>query len=74
MMSEINSFSLPLYFRTDIGYSFIKKRANYSRELTFGKINLLNKRNPYLVFYDENKWKELSIFPIMPSVRWEIHF
>jgi hypothetical protein len=31
-------------------------------------------RNPYIIFYEDGTWKQLSILPIMPSVNWKIQF
>ena len=45
-----------------------------SHELTIGIYNILNRKNPYLVFYERNSWRQLSILSLVPSVRWEMHF
>jgi len=74
MMSTVNGFSFPSYFRIDLGYSFKKQTGRRIRELQFGIFNLLNRANPYLVFYEDNRWQQLSIFPITPSVRWSLTF
>lgn len=71
-MSEVNAYQMPNYFRIDIGYSFIKIKRKYERELRVGVYNVLNRQNPYLIFYDKSRWKQLSIIPIMPSVSYSI--
>ena len=45
-----------------------------SHELTIGIYNILNRKNPYLVFYERNSWRQLSILSLVPSVRWEMRF
>ena len=74
LMSSVNGYRLPSYFRVDIGYTFKKKKKKYTRELTVGVFNVLNTKNPYLIFYDNFTWKQLSIFPIIPSIQWLIEF
>lgn len=74
LMSETNGYSMPYYLRIDIGYNFHKTGKRFVRDLTVGIFNVLNRKNPYLVFYDEDRWKQLSIFPIIPSVKWVLNF
>lgn len=74
LMGDINAYQMTDYFRMDIGYSFQKQGKHHFRELTIGLYNIFNRRNPYLLFYDDNKWKQLSIMPIVPSIQWTIRF
>lgn len=74
LMGDVNAYQMTDYFRMDIGYSFQKQGKHHFRELTIGLYNIFNRRNPYLLFYDDNKWKQLSIMPIVPSIQWTIRF
>lgn len=74
LMSDVNAFKLRDYFRIDIGYTFMKKRKKTTSELTVGVYNVLNIKNPYLVFHQNNRWKQLSILPIIPSIQWSLSF
>ncbi len=74
LMSAVNNLNLPDYFRIDIGYTFIKKRKKSTSEFTIGVYNMLNKKNPYLIFYQDERWKQLSILPIIPSIQWSLSF
>ncbi len=74
LMSGVNNFNLPNYCRFDIGYSFIKKQKKSTREFTIGVFNVLNRKNPYLIFYQNESWKQLSILPIVPSFQWNVTF
>ena len=74
VMSDENNYTMPNYFRIDIGYSFLKTGKKYTNELTLGIYNILNRENPYLIFYQDNQWKQLSILPIIPSIEWTIGF
>lgn len=74
LMSDINAYKMTDYFRMDIGYTFQKQGKHHYRELTIGVYNIFNRKNPYLLFYDENKWKQLSIMPVIPSIQWTMRF
>lgn len=73
-MTSQNGFQMKDYFRVDVAYTFLKHRPKASYELSFSIFNVLNRHNPYLFFYEENKWQQLSIAPIMPAVRWSVRF
>lgn len=68
-MSELNNFRLPSYFRLDAGYSFSKTGEKYGYEISVSIYNILNHHNAYQYYYSDGQWKQLSILPIMPSVR-----
>jgi len=74
LMTEENNYTMPYYFRIDIGYSFLRTRKKYTSEFTLGVYNVLNRKNPYLVFYQDSQWKQLSILPLIPSIEWTIGF
>ena len=74
LMSSKNGYSMPNYLRFDLGYSFHRIREKYQRKFTISIFNITNHKNPYLYFNDENEWHQLSIFPIMPSFRYNITF
>lgn len=74
LMSGTNNFNLPNYCRIDIGYAFIKKHKKSTREFIIGVYNVLNRKNPYLMFYQDDSWKQLSILPIIPSFQWNVSF
>jgi len=73
-LSDINDYRLSDYLRIDLGYTFKKTHKKHTTELTLGIFNVLNKKNPYLMFYNNGTWKQLSLFPIIPSIKWNISF
>jgi len=73
-IGEENGYLLPSYVRFDVGYTFQKKKEKYTRSLTVGLYNVLNRQNPYLVFHEDGRWQQLSIFPLFPSVKWLLEF
>lgn len=73
-MSSKNGYRLPNYFRIDIGYNFLWKRKRTTHEFSISVFNVLNRHNPILIFYEDDTWKQLSILPVIPSIRWELRF
>lgn len=72
-----NAVRLPSYIRWDLG-CFMKfgTETSHPWTLNVGVYNVLNRHNVYSVTYDtdERKWKQLSLFPIMPSLSWRMEF
>ena len=73
-MSAVNGFKLKDYFRIDASYTFHCQRSRWSHELTVSVFNLLNWKNPYLYYHSDEGWRQLSIMPVMPNIRWAIEF
>jgi hypothetical protein len=72
-----NALQLPPYIRWDVG-CFIRHGIGTSHPwtLNIGIYNVLNRHNAYNVFYDtgKRKWRQISLFPIMPSLSWTMEF
>ncbi|TAJ12559.1 TonB-dependent receptor [Marinilabiliaceae bacterium JC017] len=73
-MTPRNGYKMEDYLRLDVAYTFVRHRKKSTRELSFSIFNVLNRHNPYLYLYDDDQWQQLSIAPIMPSVRWSLRF
>ncbi len=81
---ERNSFRMPSYQRLDVGLQFIKNRKKYERVFELGIYNAYNRKNPFFLYlstsynYQNNSSKQIikqvSIFPLIPSVSWSIKF
>lgn len=79
-----NSFRMPSYHRMDLGlvWRFFPKWGK--SDLTFSIYNAYNRRNAYFIYYDEIPVqigaprrfvpKQVSLFPIIPSVTWNFNF
>lgn len=86
--SDKNAFRMDAYHRLDIGVDFIKQKKRYKRKFTIGAYNFYNRKNPFFIYtdndytYDEltgeivrrQKFKQLSIFTIIPSFSWGFEF
>ncbi len=77
---EKNSFRMAPYHRMDIGVQFHKKMKHWERTFELSFYNLYNRKNPffYYIGYDaitnQRRLKQVSLFPIIPSVSWNIKF
>lgn len=74
---RLNNWEMPPYIRWDLGIYFRRGlRSRYPRQLNLGFFNVLNRHNPYSITYDpsDRKWKQLSLFPIMPSLKYSLEF
>lgn len=72
LMSSKNGFVMKDYFRIDLAYTLKRVSAKTTNEFSLSVFNVLNRHNPYTYFREKNEWKQLSIVPIMPSVRWTV--
>jgi hypothetical protein len=79
-----NNYRMPDYHRLDVGINFHKKKKRVDRTWSFGVYNAYARNNPFMI-YKSNEWdaekqqevsrlKQLSIFNIIPYVRWSIKF
>lgn len=79
---EVNSFRMKAYHRLDLAVQFHKKKVNHERTWEIGFYNAYSRKNPYFYFvestYDNDqvvsKLKQISIFPIIPSVTYSFKF
>ncbi len=82
-----NEFRMPSYHRLDIGMNFHKKRKWGERVWSVGIYNLYSRRNPFFVYADNGtsmnamgivvnnvKFKQVSLFPIIPSITYGFKF
>lgn len=71
---QLNNFRLPIYFRMDAGYVFTCKWNRSELLVNASIFNILNRHNVYQYFYEDGKWKSLSILAILPSLRVQFSF
>lgn len=74
-----NGFREPAYHRMDVSATFTRTKGKYTRSWNVSVYNLYNRKNPFYLFFDhndnnENVLKQISLFPIMPSVSYSIKF
>ena len=74
----VNNYQSPVYHRLDVSFDFIKRRRTYFRKWSLGFFNAYNRRNP-VFYYDqfdgvERKLIGISLFPLIPSVSYQMKF
>jgi hypothetical protein len=80
-----NQFRLAPYHRLDLGLVYKLRPRHGESDLTFSVYNAYNRRNPYFVYFDqvkdeatditlEYKAKQVSLFPVIPSVTYNFKF
>ncbi|HNQ69441.1 MAG TPA: TonB-dependent receptor [Bacteroidales bacterium] len=73
-----NSYRMPAYHRLDVSANFHKDKKWGERTWSVGLYNAYSRQNPFYLYfgYDNNKrvLKQISLFPIIPSVRYSFKF
>lgn len=85
--SRINQYRLPSYHRLDLSATYTpqpKKVRKYKSEWVFSVYNAYSRQNPYFIYFAQTgaasqgdlriQAKQVSIFPIIPSVTWNFKF
>ena len=83
--SRINEYRLPSYHRLDLSATLTPKkneRRKVKREWVFSIFNAYSRKNPYFIYYEQTgspyngslrvQAKQVSIFPIIPSITYNI--
>jgi hypothetical protein len=81
--SKINQYRLPAYHRLDFSATYtlvLKKNRKWQNSWVFSVYNVYSRLNPYFIYYDQTgsalngtlkvQPKQVSLFPIIPSVTW----
>ncbi|MCC9135460.1 carboxypeptidase-like regulatory domain-containing protein [Pontibacter silvestris] len=83
--ADRNSFRLASYHRLDLGAVLKLKPKHGESDLTFSVYNVYNRRNPYFVYFEQVRnsdrdetlgfrAKQVSLFPVVPSVTYNFKF
>ncbi len=85
--SRINQYRLPSYHRLDFAAILTPKKnenRKWKSEWVFSVYNIYNRKNPYFIYFDQTgsaldgslqiQAKQVSIFPVIPSVTWNFKF
>ena len=85
--SRINEYRLPAYHRLDLAAIYSSKKNEHRKlksEWVFSIYNVYSRKNPYFIYFDQAgsaydgtlrvQGKQVSLFPIIPSVTWNFKF
>ncbi|PIF06627.1 MAG: hypothetical protein CSA36_00555 [Draconibacterium sp.] len=70
-----NNFKMPIFHHLDIGYNILKQKTDKkSVTWSFSVYNAYNRMNPWYYYKSNDKIKQVSLFPIIPSVGFKYVF
>lgn len=80
-----NNFRMPAYHRLDVGVNFHKQKKWGQRTWSIGLYNAYNRQNPFFVYFSTEYYdtivnngkkvlKQVSLFPIIPSISYSFKF
>lgn len=76
-----NSYRMPSYHRADISFNFHKQKKHGKRTWSVGAYNIYNRKNPFFLYYsyddsknNEKQLMQVSLFPVLPFVRYQFTF
>ena len=74
--TSLNNYRMPPYIRCDLSAEFAFKGGKRPQTLNLGCYNILNRHNPFALSYDTQtgQWQQISLLPIMPSLKYSISF
>jgi hypothetical protein len=86
-VGEKNAFRMPAYHRMDVNFEFIKKKKRFTRKWSVGAYNAYSRANPFYIIRDEIQitkpdgtqgtqpvFRQVSLFPIIPSITYGFKF
>jgi hypothetical protein len=77
---EKNSFRMAAYHRLDLSFRFHKQLKRAERTIELSVYNVYNRKNAYFYYIgtsdtsDKRVLKQISLFPILPSISWTYKF
>lgn len=83
-VSQRNNYRAPAYHRLDLSFTHTKKVSWGESIWQFGVYNAYSRQNPFYLYFgneynpqtgtSSRKLKQVSLFPILPSVSWSFKF
>ena len=83
LYEKINDFRMPAYHRLDVSFAYTRKpntTRRYKSSWNFGIYNVYNRYNPFFIYLSADEGtqkvvgKKVYLFPIVPSVTWNVKF
>ena len=85
--SSINKYRLPAYHRLDFSATYFPNKKPHNKlksQWVFSVYNAYSRKNPYFIYFDQEgnpyngtlkvQAKQVSLFPVIPSVTWNFKF
>jgi hypothetical protein len=78
---ERNGFRMAPFHRLDFAATFTKVKKKYTRNWVISVYNVYNRQNPFYIYMsnqngsaDKPVFKQVSLFPILPSITYQFKF
>ncbi len=68
LINSVNNYKMPDFHNLSISYTIERKNADKINTWNFSVYNIYNRLNPWYYYKKGNKMKQVSLFPIIPSV------
>lgn len=75
-----NGFRMQSYHRFDLSGRFTKQKKHWERSWVISVYNLYNRRNPFYIYRNNDDFsgntvfKQISLFPVIPSISYQVKF
>ncbi len=69
-----NGYTMPAYHRADVSIRFTKEKRWGTRSWILGAYNVYNRQNPFFIYEDAGVYKQVSLFPLIPSLSYQFKF
>ena len=69
-----NNFQYPAYHRLDLGVNFHKQKKRGIRTWSVSIYNVYNRMNPFIIYQADKSLRQVTLFPILPSVSYSFKF
>jgi hypothetical protein len=74
-----NDYRMAAYHRGDVSIKFMKEKKRHDRAWIISVYNVYNRKNPFYITTDQDaagytKFKQISLFPIIPSISYQFKF
>ncbi len=77
---ERNNFRMSPFHRLNLGAEFYKKKEKFERTIRLSIYNAYNRKNPFYITIGKNErtgereFKQVSLFPIIPTISYDFKF
>ena len=73
--TSFNNYRMPPYIRFDLS-AVLEIKTRFPQTVHVGVYNVFNRHNPFTLSYDPDtkQWQQISLLPIMPSLKYSITF
>ena len=73
-IAERNGSRMPAYHRMDVSYHTDRQKKKVKRSWIFSIYNLYSRLNAFFIYRSGRELKQVSLFPIIPSVTYKLEF